>query len=402
MIAPMKVAITGGGPAGLIAAETLAKAGVAVTVYDRKPSVGRKFLMAGRGGLNLTHSEPLALFLSRYAEAERFMAPLLRDFSPDDLRQWCEDLGQQTFIGSSGRVFPKAMKASPLLRAWLARLNGLGVEFRTGRTWRGWTENAELAFELDNGRIETDAPDATLLALGGASWPSLGSDGGWMSLLQASGVDVAPFRPSNCGFEANWSPYITKHAGTPLKNITLALGAHSVHGEMVVTERGVEGGAVYALSARIRDEILHAGKAVVSIDLRPNMATEELTQKLSRVRGRQSFSTFIQKLGFSALPIALMREAEPKIADFPPAELAALIKALPVTLTKAFPIERAISSAGGVRLSAIDTRFMLKAIPGVFVAGEMLDWEAPTGGYLLQGCFATGIAAAKGILRALR
>lgn len=398
----MKVAIIGGGPAGLIAAETLAKAGAAVTVYDRKPSVGRKFLMAGRGGLNITHSEPLELFLGRYAEAERFMTPLIRDFSPDDLRQWCEDLGQDTFIGSSGRVFPKAMKASPLLRAWLTRLNDLGVEFKLGRTWRGWTENAELAFELDNGRIETDKPDATLLALGGASWPSLGSDGGWMELLGASGVDVSPFRPSNGGFEAEWTPYITKHAGTPLKNITLTLGNSTVHGEMMITANGVESGAIYALSARIRDEILHAGKAVIHIDLRPNMSADDLSQKLSRVRGRQSFSTFIQKLGFSALPIALMREAEPKIADFPPVELAHIIKALPITLTKPFSIDRAISSAGGIRLSAIDTRFMLKAVPGVFVAGEMLDWEAPTGGYLLQGCFATGIAAAKGILRALR
>lgn len=398
----MKVAIIGGGPAGLMAAETLAKAGAAVTVYDRKPSVGRKFLLAGRGGLNLTHSEPLDQFLPRYTDAERFMAPIVRDFSPEDLRAWCEGLGQETFVGSSGRIFPKAMKASPLLRAWLARLNDLGVDFKLGRKWIGWTEDAALAFELDNGRLETDMPDATLLALGGASWPSLGSDGSWMNLLAASGVDITPLCPSNCGFEAAWSPYIIKHAGTPLKNITLTLGRYSTFGEIMVTEHGMEGGAVYALSSHIRKEILHAGKAVVQIDLRPNMSADDLTQKLSRVRGRQSFSTFIQKLGFSALPIALMREAEPKIGDFPPAELAQVIKALPVTLTKPFSIDRAISSAGGIRLSAVDSRFMLKAIPGVFVAGEMLDWEAPTGGYLLQGCFATGIAAAKGILRSLR
>ncbi len=402
MIAGMKVAIVGGGPAGLIAAETLAKAGASVTVYDRKPSVGRKFLMAGRGGLNLTHSEPLEVFLGRYYEAERFMKPLVHAFTPEDLRQWCEGLGQETFVGSSGRVFPKAMKASPLLRAWLSRLNDLGVEFRLQRTWRGWGEDASLAFELSDGTYETDKPDATLLALGGASWPSLGSDGGWLQLLHASGVDMTPLRPANCGFESPWSSYISKHAGTPLKNISLSIGQHSTPGEMIITEKGIEGGAVYALSARIRDEILHAGKAVVTIDLRPNQTLDDLTQKLSRVRGRQSFSTYIQKLGFNALQIALMREANMGVNDMFPAELASLIKAIPVTLTAPFPIDRAISTAGGIRLSALTTRFMLKNIPGVYVAGEMLDWEAPTGGYLLQGCFATGIAAARGILQNLR
>ena len=401
MIAAMKVAIVGGGPAGLIAAETLAKAGFSVTVYDRKPSVARKFLMAGRGGLNLTHSEPLHIFLTRYNEAERFLSPLIGNFTPDDLRGWCAGLGQETFVGSSGRVFPKAMKASPLLRAWLSRLGDLGVEFKLQRTWRGWTEDAALAFETPNGRIETDRPDATLLALGGASWPSLGSDGSWAYLLGASGVDIAPLQPSNSGFESPWSPYMRKHAGTPLKNIALTLGKHSVQGELMITERGMEGGAVYALSARIRDEILHAGKAVVRIDLRPNQTLDDLTQKLSRVRGRQSFSTYIQKLGFNAVQIALMREADMDVGDLFPAELAALIKAVPVTLTSPFAIDRAISSAGGIRLSAIDRDFMLNAIPGVFVAGEMLDWEAPTGGYLLQACFATGIAAAHGIIRRL-
>lgn len=394
----MKTAIIGAGPAGLMAAETLAKAGCAVTVYDRKASPARKFLMAGRGGLNLTHSENLPVFLTRYYEAENFLAPHIQSFTPDDLRAWAEGLGQETFVGSSGRVFPKAMKASPLLRAWLARLTDLGVQFKLQHTWAGWAEDASLTFVLPDGSYATDKPDATLLALGGASWPGLGSDGAWATLLAASGVSIAPFMPANCGFESPWSSFMRKHAGTPLKNITLTLGRHNVSGEIMVTGRGLEGGAIYAMSARIRDEIIHAGKAVVRIDLRPMQTLDDLTQKLSRVRGRQSFSTYIQKLGYSALHITLMREAEPNVQDLTQAELAALIKSLPVTLTAPFPIDRAISSAGGIRLSAIDHNFMLNAIPDVFAAGEMLDWEAPTGGYLLQACFATGIAAAKGIL----
>lgn len=394
----METAIIGGGPAGLIAAETLAKAGAAVTVYDRKPSVGRKFLMAGRGGLNLTHSEPLEQFLTRYYESENFLSPLVRTFTPEDLRKWCEGLGQETFVGSSGRVFPKAMKASPLLRAWLARLSALGVQFKLQHTWRGWTENASLAFELPDGGIESVKPDAVLLALGGASWPSLGSDGSWADLLAASGVAIAPLVPANCGFESPWTPHMQKHAGTPLKNITLTLGDDSAQGEMILTRNGIEGGVVYSLSSRIRDVIARRGKAVVDIDLRPALLRQDLMDRLSKPRGRQSFSTYMQKLGYTPVQIGLLREANQKVQDLPVPALAALIKSVPVTLIRPFAIDRAISTAGGIKLSAIDRNFMLKAIPGVFVAGEMLDWEAPTGGYLLQASFATGIAAAKGIL----
>lgn len=402
MPAPLKsknIAIIGGGPAGLIAAERLSQAGAQVHVYERKPSVGRKFLMAGRGGLNLTHSEPREDFDARYGNAQNFMAPLLDNFSPEDLRQWCEALGQETFVGSSGRVFPKTLKASPLLRAWLARLEQNGVTFHLRHTWQGWNEQAALVFMDENGTPHSVTPDATLLALGGASWPGLGSDGAWVPLLSASGVTVSPLRPSNCGFNVAWSDYIAdKFAGQPLKNIILHSGDKSAPGEMMITRGGIEGGAVYALSSFIRDDIERRGDTTITIDLHPHQTAKQLADKLSRPRGRQSFATFLKKaLNLPPLHIALLHEADKDIGTRDAHAIAALIKSLPFSVNAPFPIDRAISSAGGIARNALDDNFMIKGIPGTFAAGEMLDWEAPTGGYLLQGCFATGHKAAQGM-----
>lgn len=393
------VVIIGGGPAGLFAAEYLAGAGLPVHIYDRKPSLARKFLMAGRGGLNVTHSEPLEKFVTRYGAAQPFLAPMIEQFTPDDLRAWCEGLGQETFVGTSGRVFPKAMKASPLLRAWLARLDSLGVQFHLQTRWRGWDGDA-LMFETAQGDVRTVRAAATLLALGGASWPSLGSDGSWVDILSARGVPIAPLRPANCGFVVQWSDvFRKKFAGTPLKNIALRVNENSVKGEMVVGEKGIEGGAVYALSSSIREIIAERGEAVLHIDLRPEQTTDDIVRKFDKTpMGRQSFSTYLKKtLNLPSVAINLLREANNDVTSLSSCDLAALIKAVPVKTTAPFDIDRAISSAGGIKLDAIDSRMMLKNMDGVFAAGEMLDWEAPTGGYLLQACFATGRAAGRGI-----
>ncbi|QBX36842.1 TIGR03862 family flavoprotein [Brevundimonas sp. S30B] len=388
--------VIGAGPAGLMAAERLAQAGRRVVVHERMPSVARKFLMAGRGGLNLTHAEPLDQLQGRYAEAEGSVTPWLDRFTPADLIAWAEGLGQQTFVGSSGRVFPKALKASPLLRAWLARLNGLGVEVRTRSRWTGWRDEA-LAFDTPDGE-RFEPASAVVLALGGASWPRLGSDGGWMNLLQAEGVAVAPFRPANAGVDIAWSaPLIERFAGTPLKGIALSLGENRVRGEALISAYGLEGGAVYALFASIREAVEGHGHAAVRLDLRPDASVQDLARRLSRPRGRDSLSNWLRKaLGLAPVAVALLREA----GDIPaePEALAARLKALPLTVTGVQGLERAISSAGGVRLDQADARLMLTARPGVFVAGEMLDWEAPTGGYLLQASFASGVVAAEGVL----
>lgn len=388
------VAIIGGGPAGLFAAEHLATAGCAVTVYEKMPSAGRKLLMAGRGGLNLTHAEDFEAFVARYGEAAAWLRPMLEAFPPSALAAWAEGLGQPTFVGSSGRVFPRALKASPLLRAWLARLAGLGVEIRTRHEWRGWTDDGALRFRTPEGEATARA-DATVLALGGASWPRLGSDGAWTAWLD----DVAPFRPANVGFDVAWSPVMAGFAGQPLKGISLGFRDRTVRGEAMVADYGLEGGAVYALSAPLRDAIAAEGSVMVTFDLRPEMTAGALTARLSQGRPGASLSNHLRKaLKLSPVEINLLREAHGKALPTQPAALAAAIKTAPLRLTGVQGLSRAISSAGGVRLDALDENLMLKARPGVFVAGEMLDWEAPTGGYLLQATFATGLAAAQAVL----
>lgn len=393
------IAIIGAGPSGLIAAERLAEAGNTVTVYDRMPSPARKFLLAGRGGLNLTHSEPLDSFLPRYREAQAWLEPAIRAFPPQSLRDWADGLGQDTFVGSSGRVFPRAMKASPLLRAWLRRLEGLGVSFAPGHRWAGWSEVGALTFRRRDGAHVEVRPDATLLALGGASWPRLGSDGGWASLLAARGVAIAPLRPANGGFTVDWSQTMRERfAGVPLKRIVLSFGGQSVPGEAMIDAAGLEGGAVYAVSAPIRETILREGRAVITVDLRPDHEAALLAQRLAHRRKGETLSNHLRKAaGLAPSAIALLREAAKGPLPEDPERLAALIKAAPLALTGLRPIERAISTAGGVPAAEIEEGFMLKRLPGTFVAGEMLDWEAPTGGYLLQACFATGVAAAAGI-----
>ena len=395
------IAIIGSGPAGLMAAEILATAGYSVSVYERKSSVGRKFLMAGRGGLNLTHSEDLEKFITRYGAASARLAPVITAFPPSALCAWCEGLGQEVFVGTSGRVFPKAFKASPLLRAWLGRLQTLGVKFVMGQCWQGWDENGHLIFMDDHDIRTTIHPTATILALGGASWPKLGSDGGWTKILAAQGIAITPLRSANCGFVVKWSDIFSeRYVGQPLKSISLKFGGIKVSGEIMIAKNGIEGGPVYALSAPIRDEIAERGNATVHLDLRPNLTLDEYTQKLRTPRGALSFTNYLRKFG-TLSPVAtglLMERADRKtLPALPPEKLAALIKNFPLQLRAPFPIERAISTAGGIALSELDEYFMLKNKPGLFAVGEMLDWEAPTGGYLLQACFATAVAAAGGV-----
>jgi hypothetical protein len=382
-----------------MAAEILAGAGFAVTVYDRMPSVGRKLLLAGRGGLNLTHTEAIEAFLTRYGPAGERLAQAIHAFSPDALRAWCEALGEPTFVGTSGRVFPRSLKASPLLRAWLARLDRAGVRIAVRHAWRGFDEAGDLAFTGPDGAAVTARADATILALGGASWPRLGSDGAWVEPLTALGIQVEPLRPSNMGVQIPWSAvFLARHEGEPLKRIALAYGGRTVRGEAVVTRDGLEGGAVYALSGPLRDVVARDGTAAIHVDLRPDLDAGALTARLAAPRRGQSGSTFLRKAaGLSPAAIGLLREAAGAALPIDPAALAGLVKAAPLAVTGVRPLDRAISSAGGVRLDEIDARFMLKGRPGLFVAGEMLDWEAPTGGYLLQASFATGAAAARGV-----
>ncbi|WP_460059269.1 TIGR03862 family flavoprotein [Pseudomonas sp. S2_A05] len=399
------VAIIGGGPAGLMAAEVLSQAGIRVDVYDGMPSVGRKFLLAGVGGMNITHSEAYPAFLSRYAERAPQIAPLLRAFDADALCQWIHDLGIETFIGSSGRVFPTDMKAAPLLRAWLKRLRDSGVVIHTRHRWLGWNASGTLRIASPQGEISVN-PDATLLALGGGSWSRLGSDGAWMLPLEQRGVDLAPLQPSNCGFEVQaWSELmVSKFAGAPLKNIAIGLNDDIPRlGECVITATGIEGSLIYALSAPIREEINRYGAAVIHIDLLPGRPVDKLQAALSKPRGSRSMAKHLHsQVGIDGVKAALLRELTDAETFANPALLARAIKALPLTLVKTRPLDEAISSAGGVRFEAMDERLMLKALPGVFCAGEMLDWEAPTGGYLLTGCFASGRAAGLGIVQWLK
>lgn len=398
-----KITLIGCGPASLIAAEQLAQAGCKVTIYDRMASPARKFLMAGRGGLNLTHSEPEAKLLPRYGAAQELMKSCLQDFNQQQLIEWCHGLGQETFVGSSGRVFPKTFKASPLLRAWLKRLDELGVNFHFNHEWQGWDVSGHLLFAKPDKTQLTVAADAVLLALGGASWPKLGSNAAWVEPLRQHGIKVHDFKPANAGLIINWTEHFkSRQAGQPLKNIALTYAGRSIAGELMISQSGLEGTPAYTHSAAIRDE-LASGKqsALIQLDLHPHLTIQQLAEKLSQPRKRNSLSTHLQKtLHLSPPAIALIHEAfiQSGRKDDTPAALAALIKALPLTVTSTSGLERAISSAGGIDLNELDHHLMLKAKPGVFAAGEMLDWEAPTGGYLLQGCFSSGVKAARGIL----
>jgi uncharacterized flavoprotein (TIGR03862 family) len=386
------IAVIGAGPAGLMAAERLSARGLKVTVFDAMATPGRKFLMAGRGGLNLTHSEPLPRFVERYGDRAEQVRPWLARFSPEDLRRWADGLGAETFVGSSGRVFPKAMKASGLLRNWLRRLADAGVDFRLRHRWRGF-DGDRLVFE---GEIRSVAARATVLALGGASWPKLGSDAGWVPILAARGVAIAPFKPANCGFEIAWSAHFRdRAAGQPLKNIALSLeGSAPVLGELVVTQHGIEGGAVYAISAALRDRL----PAVLMLDLKPQLDLDALAQRLAeRRRGRSLSAWLTAEIKLSPIAYSLLREVSEAVPEQPQA-LARLLKALPLKVVATRPLAEAISSAGGVSFDAVDARLMLRALPGVFACGEMLDWEAPTGGYLLQGCMSSAVVAADGVV----
>jgi len=400
-----RVAIIGGGPAGLMAAEVLGQAGVNVDLYDAMPSVGRKFLLAGVGGMNITHAEDYAAFVSRYAERAGDLRPLLDAFTPDALREWIHGLGIDTFVGSSGRVFPTDMKAAPLLRAWLKRLRENGVRIHTRQRWLGWDAEGALRLAGPEGESLIEA-DATLLALGGGSWARLGSDGTWVPLLEARGIAIAPLQPANCGFEvAGWSEHLReKFAGAPLKTVSLALpGEAPRKGEFVLTATGIEGSLVYALSARIRNRISRDGAATVLLDLLPDRNLAQVASALARPRGSQSMAKHLHRqLKLDGVKAALLRELTDAATFQAPQALAAAIKALPIRLVRPRPLDEAISSAGGVPFEELDEGLMLRRLPGVFCAGEMLDWEAPTGGYLLTACFASGRAAAEGMLRWLR
>lgn len=401
------VVIIGAGPAGLMAAEVVASAGHKVMIYDHMPSVGRKFLMAGRGGLNLTHSENLNKFLPRYGTATEWLAPAIKQFPPEALRAWAQTLGQDTFIGSSGRVFPTSLKASPLLRAWLARLDGLGVKIFTRHRWLGWSAQAKdsLIFHTKSGYVNVSA-DAVLLALGGASWPKLGSDGQWVDLLRRTGIQVTDLEAANSGFLVNWSQvFRDRFQGHPLKPIVVYWNGSPIQGEAMITAQGLEGSVIYALSRHLRRAILENGYALLHLDLRPGLSQEALQIRLNHPRRRYTFSNFLRKYGgLSLASIGLLYEntAPSNLKSKNASELAALIKKLPIQCSAPAGLDRAISSAGGISHKEINQHFMLTAKPGTFVAGEMLDWEAPTGGYLLQGCFSTSVAAANGILNWLK
>ena len=393
------VAIIGAGPAGLMAAERLAARGHAVTIYESMPSPARKLLIAGRGGLNITHSEDIDRIVTRYGNRGELLRAALTAWSPQATVAWLGDLGIETFTGSSGRVFPRAMKASPLLRAWLRRLDTSGVRLVLGYEWRGFDPSGALLFSHPDGREETVIAEATVLAMGGASWPRLGSTGAWTKILSRDGIAVAPLVPANCGILIAWSEHVApRFAGAPLKRMALSIGGRTVRGEAIITRNGLEGGAVYAVSSLVRDTIAAGGGAQFTLDLRPDMTLSELSHRLSSPRGKQSAANFLRKaVALTPAAIALMREPGPLPTD--PAGLAGRIKALRLSATGCCGLERAISTAGGVTFDALDETFMIRARPGVFVAGEMIDWDAPTGGYLLQATLATAVAAAAGVDR---
>jgi uncharacterized flavoprotein (TIGR03862 family) len=395
-------AVIGGGPAGLMAAEVLSDAGAAVHVFDAMPSVGRKFLLAGKGGLNLTHGEPLPTFVTRYGARAPQVSGWLKALSPDALRAWSAGLGIDTFVGSSGRVFPQDLKAAPLLRAWLHRLRTRGVVFHMRHRWLGWTGDGALRFSAPHGEIEVQ-PRATVLALGGASWPQLGSNADWVPWLVEAGAQLAPLMPANCGFEVApaWSAHLRERfAGAPIKPVVLRFDGFERQGEFVLSGYGIEGSLVYAASASIRDAIARDGQATLTLDLLPAFDAARVAREVAHPRGSRSLGAHLKsRLGLEGAKAALLHELLPREALADPVRLAAAIKALPVTLAAPRPIAEAISTAGGVRLESLDAHLMLRTLPGVFCAGEMLDWEAPTGGYLLQASIASGRVAGQGALR---
>ncbi|MCJ8168145.1 TIGR03862 family flavoprotein [Atopomonas sediminilitoris] len=399
-----RVAVIGAGPAGLMAADILSAAGVAVDVYDAMPSVGRKFLLAGIGGMNITHSEPLAAFIQRYAPQQDWVADWLGDFSPTQLRAWIHAQGIDTFVGTSGRVFPTDMKAAPLLRSWLARLRSQGVQLHPRHRWLGWHSDGSLHLQHGEQPLSVQ-PAACVLALGGASWPKLGSDGHWLAWLSAQQIACAPLQPANCGFTCPWSEHLkSQFAGAQLKPIAVQYrderGAEQhLQGEFVLTEHGVEGSLIYAISRHIRQQIADDGRSIIHLDLLPQRSLDDVQARLSKPRGKQSLGKFLRaQLKLDAAKVALLHELSSAEQRQDPTCLAALLKRLPLPLSGVRPIAEAISSAGGVTRAALDDRLMLKALPGTFCAGEMLDWEAPTGGYLLTACFASGVRAGQGAL----
>ena len=393
--------VVGGGPAGLMAAEVARAAGIEVDLFEAKGSVGRKFLIAGKGGLNLTHGEPRDAFAGRYRERRAAVDGWLDDFDADALRTWARGLGVETYVGSSGRVFPLDRKAAPLLRGWVRRLREAGVRMHVQHRWTGWADDGVLRFETPDGMLHV-RPGATVLALGGASWPHLGSDGAWVAPLRAAGIEVADLKPSNCGFDIGWSAHFAeRHAGAPLRPVVASWQdgdtAHALQGECVVTATGIEGSLVYAISAPLREAIAREGSALLWLDLAPGRGSQPLAEALGAPRGRRSLSEHLRRqAGLTGAKVGLLYEVLGRAGMDDPAELARVIKRLPLRLHRPRPVAEAISSAGGVRLEATDARLMLTARPGTFVAGEMLDWEAPTGGYLLNACFASGRRAAHG------
>lgn len=394
--------VIGGGPAGLMAAEMLALGGVAVDLYDAMPSVGRKFLMAGKGGLNITHSEPLAAFTARYGARQDWVATWLAAFGPDHLRGWIHDLGINTFVGSSGRVFPDEMKAAPLLRSWLHRLRQSGVRIHVRHRWVGWSPDGALCFATPQGEQQVKG-DVIVLALGGGSWPQLGSDGAWQDILAARQIDLAPLTPANCGFDIGWSDHLrSRFVGEPLKNIAATFNGQRRQGEAIITETGIEGGLIYALSGPLRDAITATDTAVLHLDLLPNHDLAKIADALAQRGSRSLASQLKSRLSLSGAKAALLRECLPADDFADPVHLAKGIKALPLRLVATRPISEAISSAGGVKRDGLDQHLMLKDHPGIFCAGEMLDWEAPTGGYLLTACMASGYVAGQGALAFLK
>ncbi len=396
------VAIIGGGPAGLMAAEVLSAQGIQVSVFEAMPTVGRKFLLAGKSGLNLTHAEPQEKLRSRYSAAREFLRPALNAFTSKDISEWAQGLGVETFVGTSGRIFPKVMKASPLLRAWLARLKQQGVHIHTRHRFTGFSEQG-VSLETPDGIVDFQC-DAVLLALGGASWPKLGSNAHWVNLLESKGIKIAPFRPANCGFDINWSEdFRQKYAGAPVKSVTATSDAGTLKGEFVVTQNGVEGSLVYAHAAALRDRLELVGHADLVLDLAPDRTATRIENDLSRQKSKESFSSKLRKgTGLEGVKAALLRACVTDANQLDSQALASAIKALPLPIARPRPIEEAISSAGGIRLEGLDDNYMLTAMPGVFAAGEMLDWEAPTGGYLLTACLASGRMVATGIANFLK